>query len=89
MKLFLYALLMNGVFNRYRTIKSKEKARLKRYNEAKAELNKWDDIPLSQQYSSICEILKVENNRASREFIQYMCCSPDDEGLVKKLPLVW
>lgn len=90
MKLFLYAFLMNGVFNRYRTIKSKEKARLKRFNEAKTYLNEWQDIPITQLYPSICEILKIKENNASRGFIYEMCFGvTSDEELIKKLSLIW
>lgn len=69
-------------------IKEKEKLikeEILRIRKARFELRKWDDIPLSWQYNSICKILKINHDKAGRDFVFKLNLSIDENQLAEQL----
>lgn len=87
MKKIYFQLFKKSVFDRANKILIIRKDRMSRIEEAIAELHKWDDIPLSWQYNSICRILKIRNDAAAQNLIRALC-SPlaDKRKLASRLP---
>jgi hypothetical protein len=54
-----------------------EKVRIKA---AKAHMNKWDDIPLSMQLSSLCDLLNIKMSEAALKFCTGLLIDTDENN---------
>lgn len=91
MKLFLYCFFRSAIYYRFGKIRMAQRFRLFKINEAIEELNRWGDIPLEYQRSSISRILNFPNgNYISRDFLTYIVINNQfPEVIAKSLPLSW
>lgn len=89
MKKLLFKIFKSSVYKRAVRIKAKQVARVERVKEVVKELRKWDDIPLSWQFTSLCSKLKIKPNEAAKNFLFGLCFGGVDiEKEAKKLPLI-
>lgn len=56
------------------------KEELDRVKEAKNHMNKWDDIPVNMQLSSLCRILNIKEGDAALKFCTGLLIGSDDEN---------
>lgn len=75
-------------YQRLKTIRNKHTQRINRIREAQTYINKWNDIPLSQTWRSVCRILNIQANSAAYNLVWRMCFDLHDEKeIAKYLPL--
>jgi len=89
MKKVVYKIFKPTIYKRALQLKAKQQARLKRLNKVVKDLRKWDDIPISWQFTGLCDTLKIKPNEAAKNFIYGLLMgSIDIEKEARKLPLV-
>jgi hypothetical protein len=76
---------------RFKAIRKQKAAilaeKVKRIEDARAYMNEWQDIPMSQLYGPVCKILHIDPNlRAAREFCMTILYNHDDETHAMRLP---
>lgn len=79
---------------RYRRAKRFKKIRaekIARISEAKKYLSKWDDIPMTWLFTSLCDILKIKPNEAAWRLcydilLSDIISNETDEELSRRLP---
>lgn len=78
------------VYKRAMRIEKKKIARVDRLYNVIKELQEWDDIPLSWQFTSLCKKLHIKPNNAAYDFIFKLCFrTPENiHEVAKKLPLI-
>lgn len=89
MKKAVYKIFKASVYNRAMGLKTKQLARVERLRRVMADLNEWDDIPISFQFTSLCSMLKIKPDHAAKHFINGLCIGQMYiETEARKLPLI-
>lgn len=89
MKKIIYRIFKPSVCKRSYELKRKQNERLQRVEEVMDYLNKWDDIPISWQFTLLCDKLKIKPNQAAKDFIYGLNFGRiDAEKEARKLPLI-
>lgn len=73
--------------NKAKQLSIKQDERRKRIKEAYKYLHEWEDIPVSQLFGSVCDILKIKKNKAALDLIYRMNMDLREEDLEKIIPL--
>lgn len=89
MKKLFKTLFYSKSHERLCVIRKKQHARLDRLKDVVKELQEFDDIPISWQFTSLCTTLKIRPDAAAKNFIYELLLSDLDlEKQAKKLPLI-
>jgi len=88
-KMFTYWLFNPTVYNRTIQFKEKKRNRIIRVKSAMAEMNRYKDIPLSWQLSTLCKILKIKPSESASRFLTGLNFgNVDVKKEARKLPLI-
>lgn len=85
-KMFIHIWFTPG-YARLERINKKKNARRKRIEDAYKYLYEWNDIPVSQLWESVCDILKINKNKAACDLVWRMNMDLRAEDLEKIIPL--
>lgn len=88
LKILHRGIFKDHVFRRAQRINQKQTERLKRVQKVYIEINRWDDIPLTWRFNSLCQILCIKPDKAAMRLLTEMCIPGVNlEKIAKRIPL--